>query len=386
MKSKTAKFKTFDIVVLSFAHFAHDVFTAFLSPILPILIEKYNLSLKQASFLDVIRGLPALLNPFIGWFVDKKGGKIFVIFGPTITAVLMSSLGLAPNYAFLILLLFLTGLNSTIFHVPVPVMVKEASGDKKGMGMSFFMIGGELARSVGPILVVAGITWWGLDGIWRLAIFGIVASTILFFRVRKITPQEKTKENKPKISVKSTLKRVYKFFLVMAGFMFFVSLLKASLTYFLPTYLKIKGNSLWMATNSLSILQFAGMFGAMYGGFLSDKIGRKKVLLLAWITVPVLTFLFLHASSWLAYLLLIFIGLTMYVTTPVLLAYVHDISCTRPAFINSLFMITNFGVNAVAKIIIGILGDKIGLEKTFLILTFTAFLTIPFIFMLKKPE
>ena len=64
-----------------------------------------------------------------------------------------------------------------------PVMMKKISGDSVGKGMSFFMLGGEIARTTAPLIIVGTVSLWGLQGTYRLIPFGILASIILFFKI-----------------------------------------------------------------------------------------------------------------------------------------------------------------------------------------------------------
>ena len=116
-------FHTGKILALSIGHFIHDVYSSFLSPLLPLLIEKLSLTLTQAGFLSTIMQLPALLNPYIGVLADRISVRYFVILAPAMTAVPMSLIGVAPSYSSLLLLLFITGISVSIVHVPAPVMV-----------------------------------------------------------------------------------------------------------------------------------------------------------------------------------------------------------------------------------------------------------------------
>ena len=67
------------ILTLSFAHLVHDVPTSFLAPILPLLIDKFGLSVFMAGLLDVFRRIPALANPFLGLLADRMCIKYFII-------------------------------------------------------------------------------------------------------------------------------------------------------------------------------------------------------------------------------------------------------------------------------------------------------------------
>ena len=46
-------FQTGKILALSIAHFIHDVYSSFLAPLLPLLIEKLSMSLTRAGFLSI---------------------------------------------------------------------------------------------------------------------------------------------------------------------------------------------------------------------------------------------------------------------------------------------------------------------------------------------
>ena len=76
------------------------------------------MSLTQAGFLSSVMQIPALLNPYIGVLADRISVRYFVILAPAMTAVPMSLIGLAPSYGVLLILLFITGISVSVFHVP----------------------------------------------------------------------------------------------------------------------------------------------------------------------------------------------------------------------------------------------------------------------------
>ncbi|MCK5453135.1 MAG: MFS transporter, partial [Calditrichia bacterium] len=271
------KFQTGRVVTISFAHLLHDTYTAFLAPMLPLLISKHGLSLSMAGLLDVIRKIPSLFNPFIGLLADKVCVKYLVIFTPAISAISMSLLGLAPSYLILFILLFVAGISSTLFHVPSPVMIKHFSGDKTGRGMSYYMFGGEMARTLGPLLITAGLSVWGLEGSYRVMPIGLLASIILYFKLKDVTSIHQN-NNKIVKGAGETIKELVPFFIFITGFQLFRAGMKSALTLYLPTYLTAKGQSLWIAGISLSVLQFAGAAGTFAAGYISDRISHRNML------------------------------------------------------------------------------------------------------------
>jgi FSR family fosmidomycin resistance protein-like MFS transporter len=388
MAMATTKFRWYNVLIISFSHFAHDVYTAFLAPLLPILIKTYSLSYTQAGLLNIIRGVPSLFNPLIGAYVDRIGGRTIIILAPTVSAVAMTLIGITPSYSILAILLFVSGVNSTFYHVPSPVVIKQISGNKSGLGMSFFMLGGESARTLGPIIAMAAVSMWGIEGLWKLIPFGVFSSFMLWWKLkgRKIKGLSPNHDKEKLTNIKIIVKKVYKFFLLMILFLIFRSTVKTALTFFLPTFLKFKGESLWLAGISLSVVELAGMAGTFIGGHVSDKIGRKKTLLIASVITPVSMYFFLESGTVFKFVLLIILGIALFSTGSVLLAFVHDIKTDRPAFVNSLYMVSGFATSAAITFVIGKVADVIGLEQTFYAAAVVSTLAIPVVLMFKEQE
>lgn len=378
------KFNTNKVLTISFGHFFHDVYTSFLAPLLPLLIEKMGLSLSMVGVLDVIRKIPALFNPLIGLMADKICIKYLIILTPAISAITMSLLGLAPTYTILVILLFVTGISSSLFHVPSPVIIKHFSGKKSTTGMSYYMVGGELARSLGPLLITAAISYWGLEGSYRVMPLGIVASLILYIKLRNIDEIERNKKSSIKEKSTESIKHLIPIFIIVAGFILTRAGIKSALTLYLPIFLMSKGESLWLAGISLSVFQFAGAAGTLGAGYISDKIGKKNILLISAVLSPIIMWGFLHANAFWIFPMLILEGLLLFAQGPVLLALFQDINSKRPAFVNSIYMTINFVINSLIVLLVGIAGDYFGLNITFEITIYLALLSIPIIYLLPK--
>jgi len=375
------EFKKSEVFTTSAAHMLHDTYSAFLAPLLPLLIEKLGMSLSISALLEIIRRIPTLFNPFIGLLAEKTGVKYFVILTPAITAIAMSLIGFASSYTVLFILLFVSGISSAFFHVPSPVIIKEASGNKIGTGMSWFMVGGESARTIGPLLVTAAVSLWGLEGIYRLMPLGLVASFILYIKLKDFTLHQTVQKPKEKGDTKKLLKQYTPFFIVLGSYLFFQAGMKSAITLYLPVYLTNQGESLWYAGISLSILQFFGVLGAFFAGSLSDRIGRKNVLVITSIGATLSMGIFIQYTS---LYILPFLGLFLLSSGPVLMASVQDTQTHMPTFMNSMYMSISFSVTSLVVFIVGILGDGFGLETTFIICNIFAFGSIPFAFLLTK--
>ena len=385
--AKDSKFRTGDVILVSLAHNLHDIYSSFLAPLRPLLIEKFGITLAVASIWDMISRIPWLLNPVIGVIAEKVAARYFVIFTPAVTAVAMSLLGVAPSFTVVSILLFVMGISSAVFHVPAPVMVKRLSGDKTGKGMSYFMFGGELARTIGPLVITGAVSLWGLEGTWKLMPFGLLASFILYFRLKKIRISQEIKRKTGGSGFAKTFKEMLPFFTILIGITFFRAIMKSGLTAFLPVYFYTdKGESLWFANSALAVFQLAGAAGTFLSGSISDKIGRKAALLIIAVVTPVLMYLFIISSGIWTFVLLMLLGLFIFAPSPILLALVQDVGKNKPVFINSIYMTISFMTSALSVFFAGLMGDWIGLANTYKIAALLALGAIPFVLLLKKLE
>lgn len=382
-QNNTGEFQTGNVIAVSAAHLLHDIYSSFLAPVLPLLIEKLNISYSLSSFLAVVQRLPSVINPFVGLLADKISMRYLVIVAPTITAISMSLLGLAPSYTVLFIMLLVMGVSSALFHVPSPVMIRKVAGSKAGMGMSFFMLGGELARTLGPLTILGAISLWSFEGTYRLIPFAVAASGFLYFKLGDIAIHSPVEKQQKLEGKRATIIKYMPFFLIICGYLFFTAIIKSSLTFYLPTFLKERGKSLWTGGISLSIFQFAGAVGTFLSGTLSDKIGRKKLLFIVSVITPFVMWLFVYfQASWLGIPLLVLLGIFVFASQPILLAIVNTIQSDRPAFINGIYMSVIFIVPSISVMLVGAVADRIGLVLTYQINAFLGLGGIPFAVLL----
>jgi MFS transporter, FSR family, fosmidomycin resistance protein len=355
------EFQTEQVLTISSAHFVHDVYSAFLAPLLPLVIEKMSLTLTLAGWLSAFMQLPAILTPFIGHLADKYNLRYLVIIAPALTATAMSAMGLAPNYGTLALLLIMAGISSAIFHAPAPAMAGQVSGKHLGKGMSWFMGGGELARTVGPIVAVWAVSSWALEGVFRVVVIGWATSAILFWRLRDI-PVSVRKNG----SMQSILPKLRTLFLPVFIISFFRMFMLVCMTTYLPTYMNLNGATLLLSGASLSVLELAGFAGALSGGTISDRLGRKPLLMGITILAPLLMIAFLNVSGWLLVPVLLSYGFVSISAGPVFLALIQDNFPENRSVSNGLYISMNFLLRSLVMILVGIAGDAIGLQTAFL--------------------
>lgn len=380
--AETEQFQTDRVLTISAAHGVHDTYTAFLAPLLPVFITNFALSKTEAGLLTVFMQGPSLLQPFIGHLADRVSLRYLVILAPMVTAAMMSLLGVAPGYGVLVLLLMVTGLSSASIHAVGPVMAGRLSGRRLGRGMSFWMVGGEFGRTLGPIVIVSALKFLTPAGTPWLMMGGISMSAVLYLRLRDVPGRPpNTGQGLP---WRQALRSMGPLLAPLVGIIIVRSFMMAVLTTYLPTFLSDEGTDLWLAGASLSVLEAAGVVGALLGGSLSDRLGRRLIIFVSMLATPLLMFIFLATSGWVQFPLLLMMGFTAISVTPVIMAMVQESSIENRALANGVYMALSFIIRAVVVVVLGAIGDLFSLRLTFVTGAVVPLLGLPLILLLPR--
>lgn len=379
---QTTEFQAARVTTIAFAHFVHDLYTSFLAPLLPLIIEKLSITLSQAGLLSTVMQIPSLANPFIGLFADNKGlARWLVILAPTLTAIPMSFIGIAPSYGILLVLVFVAGISVSLFHVPAPVAVARYSGNFKGRGMGFFMTGGELARTLGPILAVAAVSILSLTHFHYILALALATSVLLFITLE---PSGEPVKAKQRGSLTHAYKEVRHVLNPLAAILTARAMMHGSMGMFLTVYVAQATGSLWLGGTALTLYEAMGVAGILSAGTLSDRLGRQRVLFWALSVAPVTILLFALSTGIIQVISLLITGFTVLSTTPVMMALVQENARENPAAANGLFMMISFAVRSLAVVVAGVVADALGMDMMFIISALAGFTAIPFLIKLKK--
>ena len=380
--AEAERFQMDGVLTISAGHAVHDTYTAFLAPLLPAFIANLALSKTEAGLLSVFMQGPSLLQPFIGHLADRVSLRYRVILAPSVTAAMMSLLGMAPGYGMLALFLMVAGLSSASLHAVAPVIAGNLSGRSLGRGMGFWMVGGELGRTLGPILIVSAVRLLGLEGTPWLMIGGFLASAILYVRLKDV-PTQPTNAGQG-LPWRQALRSMGPLLLPLAGIIVARSFMTRSLTTYLPTFLSEEGADLWLAGASLSLLEAGGVVGALLGGTMSDRLGRRLVLFISMLTTPFLMFAFLTTDGWLKFPLLLVMGFTALSVTPVIMALVQESFPENRALANGVYMSFSFILGSAVVVVLGAMGDLFGLRLAFTASAVITLLGVPLILLLPR--
>lgn len=372
------------VLTVSGAHMAHDAYPAFLAPMLPLLIDKLAMSLTAAGALATVARLPFMIQPFMGVWADRADARYFVIAGPAVTALCMSLIGLAPSYVAVVALLLLAGLSSSAFHPAAAATASLASGRTWGRGASLYITGGELGRAAGPLFIVSIVAWFGLEQSYLAAIPGIIFALLLFRQLygRGAPSMSRTSVAEIWGAVKAQKRALF----LLSGLILFRSTAITSFVTFFPSYLVGGGSSLIYAGFAMTVFELAGAGGALAGGTLSDRFGRRTMMLISQLLSGPLLFMALSWGEGPLGLVALALGGAMVISaSPVQLTLAQELlPGSRSTAAGIVFFLGFEG--SLFTLVIGILADQVGLGPALGFSVLASMLSIPFTLALPEPR
>jgi FSR family fosmidomycin resistance protein-like MFS transporter len=349
-----------EIVPLTFAHLINDIYAPVLIALQPILITTLGYSYFQAALLPVMHSLiSSLLQPVFGRLADKKGFRVSVSISILLSGCGIALLGqLSDHYLIMLGCVALSAVGHATFHPGALCKVDAiAASGNRGRLTSFFIVGGNLGQALGPIIGGLVLTFGGFPSITWLIIPAVIGALILI--VRPIPDTCPVAAN-----VAGTGKENWRPVILL----FTGSTLRSWVTFgamtFLPTFLVLNGYPILEATMYVSVMLFAGVAGQITGGVLSDRIGRKPVVVITtFAAVPAfIAILFTHGI--LLILSIIIFGFLLWASFAVTIAMAHELVPTQVGLISGLFLGIAMGAGGIGVSVSGIIADHIGLGAT----------------------
>jgi FSR family fosmidomycin resistance protein-like MFS transporter len=305
--------------VLAWSHFLNDGYINYLPAVLPDLLKKLDIPVALVgSLVLALMGVGSLLQPFIGWAADRVGGRAFILLGIGLSAVAASLIGVAPSYGLLIVLLIVAGLGNATFHPQAMSTARSVAGNREGLSMSVFSVGGELGRGVWPAVAGVLVTALGLPDLWLFAIPGALTLILLGRLAPRTEPQPRTA-----IEFKWAEKRGP--VLALVGFVGLRGMLAFGVVTFAPLLWSEHGGSLIGGATLISVMLIVGIAGNLAGGIIADRIGRRPVLVVSSLLSAVFVVLFSFSSGAWLWVTLGFLGIAVFATAAVTVLVGQDI-------------------------------------------------------------
>lgn len=357
------------------AHFGHHLVAALLVPLLPFIRDDFALNYTQAGFLVSaftlsygISQLPA------GWLADRISPRMLITVG--ISGVALSGLlvGLSPTYVTLVIFLVLLGATGGGYHPAAAPLVSESVEPKnRGRALGLHQIGGSSGFFLAPLIAAAIAVALGWRGTFIAISIPTIAFGIAFYvllgrrgHTRKAEPEIPGRHSEAS-PTPGHLRRLVAFLtLSIIG-----QALLYSIIAFTPLFLVDHfGLGEEAAAAMLALAYSAGLWAGLLGGYLSDRLGRVPVILVAsLIAGPVIYLLNLGTLGWSISAILLALGMLFNIGMPASEAYIISHTSERKrSTILGVYYAGSRGGPGIIMPIIGYLADRYGFYTSFTIM------------------
>jgi FSR family fosmidomycin resistance protein-like MFS transporter len=342
----------------------------FLQVALPFLAITWGIG-KSAWLITAFTLSSSIAQPLFGMWLDKHPGRWALILGTAWMSVFLGFIGICHYFPIGLLLSAIAGLGTAVFHPGASARVAVMAEKRKSFMQSLFIACGNVGWALAPLLFVPFLQKSGIRATPFICLPGLLASIGVFLATPK-EPAPRGTVTAPRGTVtapRGTVTELVKIMLTVA----MRSLCYFGLISFLPLYLSAKGLSGLKGSRLLFLMLFSGALGGVVGGWIADRIGRRKpVLIISLFLSTPLLFLSLHAESWFLWVMLALGGASLLASFSLTVGLAQSELKGQSALASGLTLGFGTGIGGLG---VGILGTIVeGLGPGFVV---TALVSLP---------
>ena len=324
------------LLLFSLGHFLVDLYSGSMGIFQPLLINRLGITLTQAGLLGGLLAFSSsITQPLYGYLSDRFRSRLFSGFAPAVAGVFIASLGAAASYRWALLFALLGGAGVASFHPQASVWAASGMTANRARWMSVFITAGTLGIALSPVFFSTFVWIFGSEHMLWTAIPGVLLSLALLAFVRPPQSAERRRQN---FDAKA-LRAVWKPLTILYCGVFFRSAVQVTYAQFLALYLnRERGYPLSTAAWALTLYLTAGAVGGFAGGYISDRYGARRVILLSFaLSIPFMLVFFLSAGWW-AIASLAIGGLILLFTIPVNVVVAQELAPSQAGTVSALLM------------------------------------------------
>ena len=344
--------------LLFLGHFINDGYGSFFAPLLPLLIDRLDLSLAMAGVMGTTRILiNSFTQPVFGQIVDRMKRPLLVALGPVLTIIAMSMIGTVTRSSQLFLVLIIGGIGTALFHPAAAALVGTVRGAKNsGVMMALFSAGGTAGAALAPVLIIPFISTFGTTRTPFLIIPGLAVVLIFALFLRRNLPIKEIA-----VRERMHIRNIPKPLAVLWVIIVLRGMAGVTFSNFLAVIVTEKGGSHLVGGAAISTFLITGALGGLLAGRISDHVGRKAVIFTTILLAAPFLLIFLHGPSWAMLPSLGLAGLFLFSSTPVGIVAAQEIMPGKAGLVSGIVMGMAWGVAGMALMPVGWLADRFGL-------------------------
>jgi len=375
-----------EVWIIAFGHGLTHWYPSTFYLLLPIIGREMGLSYSEIGLIMTCQYVAGAVANVPGGIITDTVGRKGVLMALSLFWVGFPYLLMGFSHGYLMLLgcVMLVGFGNSLWHpTAIPTLARRFP-ERKGLVLSLHGMGGNLGDALAPIAVgslLAVLSWRQVVVI--NVVPGLVMSFLILVFLGTLTIGSKKKEksaDEARVqSLGEYLRGVPVLFknrglIVLTASGAFRSMTQNTLLTFLPVYLAYQMHypPFWVGAG-LFALQAAGFAASPVAGHLSDRMGRRSIMMSSMaMTAVVLVFMAVAGKSQAFIVFIAVLGFFLYAIRPVMQAWLLE---TTPknmggTSIGILFGAQSLG-SSVAPLLGGVIADRYGLDATFWFLAFT---------------
>jgi MFS transporter, FSR family, fosmidomycin resistance protein len=384
-----------EVWVISAGHMMTHWYPATFYLLLPLIAKELDLSFSQIGSILTCQFIAgSLSNVPGGMLVDAVGRKgLLMAVALFWVGVPYLAMGFTHTYWMLLACAALVGIGNNFWHpTAIPLLAQSYPG-RRGLVVSFHAMGGNLGDAIAPLVVGAMLTVLSWRDVVMLNVIpGVIASALILLWLGRLDDRrpaiadraggERPERRDDMIAALRTLLANRTVLMLSLGSAIRAMTASTLLT-FLPVFLSgdLGYSPVWVG-GCMFTLQAAGFAATPIAGHMSDRMGRRRIIMTSMaLSAVVLAFMAVAGRSAAFVFFIAFLGFFLFAIRAVLQAWMLD---STPRNMGGTSIGIMFGAQALGAGIGpaagGVLADHYGIMATFYFLAITIVVANLFIF------
>ena len=394
----TSKPSFLEIFVITVGHTMTHWYPATFYLLLPLIGKELGLSYGEIGAIMTCQYLVGAISNVPGGlavdFVSRKTMPMAIsMLWVGVPYLLM---GLTHTYWLLLVCSALVGVGNNLWHPAAIPLLAQRFPERRGLAVALHGMGGNLGDAIAPFASGALLTILS----WREVVIvnvipGLLLAALILVYVNRTTEQSRDiaekSERMRSADVLSALRTMFtsRTVLMVSASSAFRLMTQAGLLTFLPVFLatQMGYSPIWIGACMLA-LQTAGFVAAPIAGHLSDRMGRRRIVMSSMAMTGLVLLLMATIGRSTAFVLFISVlGFFLFAIRAVMQAWILD---ATPKSMGGTSIGILFGTQAIGAAVGpalgGIFADHYGLMATFYFLAITIVIANLFIFFTPVSE
>jgi FSR family fosmidomycin resistance protein-like MFS transporter len=351
--------------LLALGHMVIDINQGSFPVILPFLKDALNLSYAATGVIVLTANITSsLIQPIFGYLADQTARRWLLPLSVLLSSVGLAFTGLAPSYGAVLALVMITGFGVAAYHPEGYRTATAVAGARKATGVSIFSTGGNIGIALGPPILTALLTGFGLVGSLGMLVPGLLAAILLTAALPALSaPPPAVAVARANAAGARTMVGAMSLLILMVAIRSWTQL---GFTTFMPFYWKdvLHGDPRLVGT-LLAVFLGAGVVGTLAAGPVADRVGvRRYVVSVFLLATPIAVgFLFVSGVA-LVFVMLALLGFVLVSTFTVSVVLGQAYLPRNPGMASGLIVGFAIGAGGLGATVLGWVADHWGLTTT----------------------